>query len=675
MKLIKEEVFNLTLKDHLGYIFDVAESGFYLIEITASAKSNWQNTRGLVSFFDDDDLAVQIDGKTFPHLNGKGGLFDGEAAWNGNNLRGAIKTCAVVAYLEKGPHLLEFLPDVGPVLHSIKVWQAEGGTINYLPKNNPPQDGDRRQWIAIILADVGLQSLSITAKAGKRKHSDDENIKLIIDGKIEKNQTPKAHKDWFWCGKVLEGRELEFTKQINLDAGLHYIELWSDKTPQLQNIVLQLGKASATEDNNPVKVKEGFNPLYVLKDSAFVRNVSMNESQIQAFLDEQHKDKTKSHLAVMKFEGKSTAFWVKKAADDYSINPKLILTKLQAEKNLIRGEKSINPTQNKLDWAMGVGALDDGTKLIQFKGFQIQITNAAKLFREYFDEAAAKNLIHSNIDGKVVKALNAATYSLYRYTPHFDGPKLVYSVYAGLFGYDDLGGVTADQKHSRSFPRLLIMSVLLLLMTGVLNLIVLSTVHSQSNEQEPLYIYHEATNLGGGWQWEVKLDILSGRTATMEDGLYCGFRFGNTYQYKAKLDLVFQGKIMDSTDLSNPEVVFDFFNADIFYYQPQDIDGDGKKAEFVIAQYATCNGNLLEFVRPNLASGRIEKIPKTDEGKESFLFYVDISPGALQMDRGDLRVEYYNNADSDDMPVGFYRDFYKYDTSKRKFVWQSTQKQ
>ncbi|MFH1048731.1 MAG: hypothetical protein V1732_03645, partial [Patescibacteria group bacterium] len=60
--------------------FEIPEDGIYFIEIIASAKSWWQNLKSLKSFFNDDDLAVKIDDIEFPKLNGKKGLFDGEAA-------------------------------------------------------------------------------------------------------------------------------------------------------------------------------------------------------------------------------------------------------------------------------------------------------------------------------------------------------------------------------------------------------------------------------------------------------------------------------------------------------------------------------------------------------------------------------------------------------------------
>ena len=88
MRLILEEKFNKHIKNEFVYDFDISETGLYVIEINSRAKSWLQNTLKFISFFQDDDLVVKIDNEEFPKLSGKRGLFDSEAAWNGNKLKG-----------------------------------------------------------------------------------------------------------------------------------------------------------------------------------------------------------------------------------------------------------------------------------------------------------------------------------------------------------------------------------------------------------------------------------------------------------------------------------------------------------------------------------------------------------------------------------------------------------
>ncbi|MCG2809595.1 MAG: cell wall hydrolase, partial [Candidatus Portnoybacteria bacterium] len=50
----------------------------------------------------------------------------------------------------------------------------------------------------------------------------------------------KSHKNWFWCGRVSDGQEKEFNKELNLAVGLHYIELWADRMPEMKSIKFSL---------------------------------------------------------------------------------------------------------------------------------------------------------------------------------------------------------------------------------------------------------------------------------------------------------------------------------------------------------------------------------------------------------------------------------------------------
>jgi hypothetical protein len=247
MNQIKKETLNLEIQNSYAYTFEIPADGIYLIEIIASAKSWWQNVKSFKSFFQDDDLAVKIGAIEFPKLNGKRGLFDGEAAWNGKNLKGLSKTNALLIKLEKGLHVLNFLADQAPTLESIDIYQIDEIGLNYVPENNPAQDGNRRQWITLIPVNVSIKKLSIKATAKNYPdNADDDDIKLILDGKIEQNNENKAHKNWFWCGRTLRGQEKEFSRELNWQAGLHYAELWADRMSSINEIKLVL---NLVEDN------------------------------------------------------------------------------------------------------------------------------------------------------------------------------------------------------------------------------------------------------------------------------------------------------------------------------------------------------------------------------------------------------------------------------------------
>lgn len=255
MQLIKQKKINKTIKESFDYAFAVNEDGLYIIETVASAKSWWQNFKNLASFFKDDNLAVIIDETDFPKISGQRGLFDAEAAWNGNNLNGLEKTNLFLLPLSAGNHAIKFLSKQKPTLASIVISKIdereERKQIVYIPTiNNPAQDGNRRQWLTISILDTSIKQITIKARAEKIKR-DDEDIKLIIDGAIQNNEEPKAHKQWFWCGRTLDNKGKIFAKNLNLPKGLHYFEFWADGTPYLNRIEIAINDKS--EEDMPAQ--------------------------------------------------------------------------------------------------------------------------------------------------------------------------------------------------------------------------------------------------------------------------------------------------------------------------------------------------------------------------------------------------------------------------------------
>lgn len=246
MKIIKEEKINKEINKEWQYLFEIKETGIYLIEITARAKSWWQNLKSFRSFFNDDDLVTTIDDFSFPKLNNKKGIFDGEISWNGNQLKGLLKTNLYILYFEKGEHNVNFISDKSPFLENISIFQIEN-EFTYIPsKNNVAEQGDRRPWFAMAFAGFSMSNLKINVTAGKN-NKDDEDVKLIVDGKIQENDTEKSHKNWYWCGKILRGKEGIFDKDIKLEKGVHYIELYADGSPVLNKIEAEISRKNLGE--------------------------------------------------------------------------------------------------------------------------------------------------------------------------------------------------------------------------------------------------------------------------------------------------------------------------------------------------------------------------------------------------------------------------------------------
>lgn len=248
MRLILEEKFDKRVKNEFVYDFNILEKGLYVIEISGRAKSWLQNTLKLLSFFKDDDLAVKIDGRGFPKLSKERGLFDSEAAWNGNKSKNLSQINVFFAYLDAGEHTLRFLADQSPLLETMRIYQVinEQNIVFEPIKNYQIENGNRRPSIIFILADLALEGLKIQASANQ-KHGDDDDLQLKIDGERQINDAPKSHKYWYWCGRILKGQSKTFDKKLNLAADLHYIELWTDNIPIVDQIVFKLMEQKPVE--------------------------------------------------------------------------------------------------------------------------------------------------------------------------------------------------------------------------------------------------------------------------------------------------------------------------------------------------------------------------------------------------------------------------------------------
>jgi len=237
------------------YDFDIVEDGLYFIEIIASAKNWLQNWKRL---FDDDDLAVKIDDIKFPKLNGKAGLLNGETAWNGNNLKGLKKINVFIVHLESGQHKIQLIADQNPCLESIKISKMENeNRVEYAPadENKQAQDGNNRQWINFVFTDLPIKNIKISAKAEKRE-KDRDDIKLIIDGAIQENADSEYFKNWYWYGSLDDGEEKTYEKEVNLQKGLHYIELWADRMPTLKEVKIVLEEHEENKDAEQEKPQE-----------------------------------------------------------------------------------------------------------------------------------------------------------------------------------------------------------------------------------------------------------------------------------------------------------------------------------------------------------------------------------------------------------------------------------
>ncbi|PLX20191.1 MAG: hypothetical protein C0601_00020 [Candidatus Muiribacterium halophilum] len=158
----------------------------------------------------------------------------------------------------------------------------------------------------------------------------------------------------------------------------------------------------------------GYDFSLVISNDVFT-DVSMSTEEIQAFFDER-----KSCLKD-KYGDEYPAAILAHICHELDVNPKLIISTIQKEKGLISRETA---TKSRLDWALGVGCFDDGTKNTRFKGLDKQIRFATETFRTWYDDGLERDITKNGFKIKVnygkawQSVRNEGTYSLYRYTPH-----------------------------------------------------------------------------------------------------------------------------------------------------------------------------------------------------------------------------------------------------------------
>ena len=240
-----------------------------------------------------------------------------------------------------------------------------------------------------------------------------------------------------------------------------------------------------------------FDPGYIISDYQMSNYGSMSEAQIQSFLrsknscDDTYLNRsgvgTKvgyysesspltwhvagGHFVCMADEninGESAAHIIWQAAQDYRINPQVLIVLLQKEQGLIT---DTFPHSVQYRSATGYGCPDTAACSSQYYGLKNQIRNAAALFRTVLDGGwtnypVGNNYIQYNPNaacgGSVVNIKNRATSALYRYTPYQPNAGALAAGYGttascGAYGnrnfylyFEDwFGGITATQSSIR----------------------------------------------------------------------------------------------------------------------------------------------------------------------------------------------------------------------------------
>lgn len=183
--------------------------------------------------------------------------------------------------------------------------------------------------------------------------------------------------------------------------------------------------------SNPASANS-FDPGHIISDSIFTNQGTMSDDQIQRFIEVKGVNCVDGEAPCLKNyreNGKSAGTIIAEAAQQYSINPQVLLVTLQKEVGLLTMSQ---PGAWRYRTAMGYGCPDStpGVCNEKYFGFTNQVRWAATMFRAIMNNSPTwytpyhigENTIlwHPNTacGSSVVNIANRATVALYSYTPY-----------------------------------------------------------------------------------------------------------------------------------------------------------------------------------------------------------------------------------------------------------------
>ncbi|OGH88654.1 MAG: hypothetical protein A3J93_00985 [Candidatus Magasanikbacteria bacterium RIFOXYC2_FULL_42_28] len=197
-----------------------------------------------------NSLRVEIDGLALKGIlpKTKNQYFNIPPAWNGNALKGGAETIVFVIELAKGNHELKFISKgEAEIIPEPKIILLDKGGLVTLFQDIQSEEKNCQPWLAVALINLPLNIIDVSVSC-KKKIIDSDDVKIIIDGQIQKNKKAIWRgKNWFWQGRQMNGRiEINRFNQ-NLPVGIHYVELWADRTPVLRSFDILINSKVATK--------------------------------------------------------------------------------------------------------------------------------------------------------------------------------------------------------------------------------------------------------------------------------------------------------------------------------------------------------------------------------------------------------------------------------------------
>lgn len=237
-----------TISKTLSLPFTIDTAGWYILSVSARVRDEKQIGAGAT---DDEDLRVEVDGEKFPKLSNPQRYLDSPAAFSGGKLRNTLKTVYFITRCRAGKHAISLIPDQGALIDRVAVQNIADPSHIIFDLNQQAEDGNNKPWITFVLMNLGLKSFTIKAQT-RWRFPDGDDIKIIVDDKIKKNKSSILHRNWIFASSIIrkffgsETSEKTFEENLEIQK-LHYIEIWSDKTPTMYSVSFNLEASSPEE--------------------------------------------------------------------------------------------------------------------------------------------------------------------------------------------------------------------------------------------------------------------------------------------------------------------------------------------------------------------------------------------------------------------------------------------
>ncbi|MEK7611495.1 MAG: lytic transglycosylase domain-containing protein [Patescibacteria group bacterium] len=236
-KEVLNKTYDKAINANLSEGFWIADTGIYLVLVRARANAWWQNIPSFLRhYFSDDELKVSID------------MSEKTLFWNGNDLRGLAQLGIIISKLSPGSHTILIEPKNTPKLESVQIFGLTEKEFNIKTiLGREIEDGNRRPWLKILFNRVILKQLGIKVSCQSGKFygitdKDDDDLQVIIDNQVIRNDEPKSHQNWYWCGRTLKGSSKSIELRPENSNEVTSILLLTDRSPNIESFTVTLEK-------------------------------------------------------------------------------------------------------------------------------------------------------------------------------------------------------------------------------------------------------------------------------------------------------------------------------------------------------------------------------------------------------------------------------------------------